>query len=111
MLVIKEFTKCLLEQQTEKILIRLLLQKQSDLGLHCLTKPFWQATSVPNFRTFTVDIKDKISTLCTLLDTIYFDELETKDEDMVLSPDEFIQAFDNIHVAYALHSFFKLIVR
>ena len=28
---------------TGKTLIRLLLQKQSDLGLHCLSSPFWQA--------------------------------------------------------------------
>ena len=27
---------------------------ESDLGLHCLSRPFWQATSVRNFRTFTV---------------------------------------------------------
>ena len=27
-------------KQTEKILIRLLLQKQSDQGLHCLSIPF-----------------------------------------------------------------------
>ena len=26
----------------------------SDLGLHCLSSSFWQATSVRNFRTFTV---------------------------------------------------------
>ena len=32
---------------------RLLLQKQSDLGLRCLSSPLWQATSVRNFRTFT----------------------------------------------------------
>ena len=25
--------------------------QQSDLGLHCLSRPFWQATSDPNFRT------------------------------------------------------------
>ena len=31
-------------------LIRLLLKKQSDLGLHCLSRPFWQATSVQNLR-------------------------------------------------------------
>ena len=37
-----------------KTLIRLLLQKQSDLYLHCSSRPFWQATSVQNFRTFTV---------------------------------------------------------
>ena len=29
--------------------------QQSDLGLHCLSRPFkWQATSAGNFRTFTV---------------------------------------------------------
>ena len=42
--------------QTGKTLISLLLQKQSDLGLTCLSRPFWLATSVPNFRTFTVRI-------------------------------------------------------
>ena len=30
--------------------------KQSDLGLHCLSSPFWYATSVRNFRTFTIGI-------------------------------------------------------
>ena len=35
-------------------LFRLFLQKQSDLGLHCLSRPFWQATSVQNFRTSSV---------------------------------------------------------
>ena len=30
------------------------LQKQSDLGLHCLSRQFWQATSVRNLRNFTV---------------------------------------------------------
>ena len=34
-----------------KTLIRLLL---SDLGLHCFSRPFWQATSARNFRTFTI---------------------------------------------------------
>ena len=34
--------------------IRLLLQKQSDLGLPCLFRPFRQAISVQNFRPFTV---------------------------------------------------------
>ena len=38
----------------EKTLIRLLLKKQSDLGLHYLSRPFWQATSFRNFRTFAV---------------------------------------------------------
>ena len=35
-----EFTKCLCEWETGKTLIRLLLQKQSDLGLHFLSRPF-----------------------------------------------------------------------
>ena len=35
-----EVTKCLSAYQTEKTQIRLLLQKQSDLGLHCLSLPF-----------------------------------------------------------------------
>ena len=39
--------------KTGKTLIRLLLQKQSDLGLHCLSRLVWQATSVRN--TFTVN--------------------------------------------------------
>ena len=30
------------------------IQKQSDLGLHCLSMLLWQSTSVRNFRTFTV---------------------------------------------------------
>ena len=31
-------------------------KKQSDLGLCCLSRPFRQATSVQNFRTFTIII-------------------------------------------------------
>ena len=37
-----------------KTLIRLLLQKQSDLGLHCLSRPIKQAACVQNIWTFTV---------------------------------------------------------
>ena len=29
-------------------------KKQSDLGLYCLSRPFWQTTSVRNFRTFSI---------------------------------------------------------
>ena len=32
------------------------LQKQSGLGLHCLSGHFWQATSVRIFRTSTIVI-------------------------------------------------------
>ena len=42
------------EKQTGKTLIRLLLKKQSDLGLPCLSRLLWQATTVRNFRTFTI---------------------------------------------------------
>ena len=44
--------KSLSEKQTGKTLIRLLLQNQSDLGLPCLSRLFWKATTVQNFRTF-----------------------------------------------------------
>ena len=47
-------SKYLSEYQTEKTLIRLLLQGQSDLGLRCLSRPFWRATDVQNLKTFTV---------------------------------------------------------
>ena len=40
-----EFTNFLSELQIGKTLIRLLLQKQSDLGLPFLSRPFWQASS------------------------------------------------------------------
>ena len=48
-----ELTKCLSEKQTWKSPIRMLLQKQSDLGLPCFSRLLWQATTVANFRTFT----------------------------------------------------------
>ena len=38
-------TKCLSEKQTGKTLIRLLLKKQSGLGLPCLSRLLWQATN------------------------------------------------------------------
>ena len=47
--------KILVRIATGKTLIRLLLQKQSDLGLHCLPKPFLLMTSVQNFRTSTIE--------------------------------------------------------
>ena len=34
------------------------MKKQSDLGLLCLLKPFLQATSVQNFRTFTIEVPE-----------------------------------------------------
>ena len=43
------FQKCLSEYQTDKTLVRLILQKQSHLGLRCLSRPLWRATSVCNF--------------------------------------------------------------
>ena len=41
-----EFTNCSSEKQTRKTLVRLLHQKQSDLGLQCLSGPFWQTISI-----------------------------------------------------------------
>ena len=38
------------------------LKKQSDLSLHCLSRPLWQATSVQNFRTSTI-CKTLVNTL------------------------------------------------
>ena len=35
---------------------RLLHQKQSNLGLHCLSMPLLQATSIQNFRTSTLKL-------------------------------------------------------
>ena len=40
--------------QTASLEALLLLWKQSDLGLLCLSMLFWQVTSVGNFRTFTI---------------------------------------------------------
>ena len=51
--------------------IRLLLQKQSDLSLPCLYRPFWQASSVQNFRTFTVHNKQVVSSTMKVL--VYID--------------------------------------
>ena len=48
--------KCLSEYQTVKTQIRLLLKKQFDLGLHCLSRPLWQASSVENFRICTIHV-------------------------------------------------------
>ena len=44
----------LVNMKTGKTLIRLILQKQSDLCQHCLFRPFWLDTTVRNFRTFLV---------------------------------------------------------
>ena len=44
----------------EETMIRLLLEKQSDLCLHCLSKSFWQATSVRKFRASTVIVDQAI---------------------------------------------------
>ena len=63
-----EFTKCLSVFQTEMTLIRLLLQKQSDLGLHCLSM-----TGVRKFRTSGVYISYYMYFPCLIqLRYIYF---------------------------------------
>ena len=64
-----EFIKCLSEKQSGKPLIRLLLQKQSDLCLLCLSRFFGQTTvfTVRNFRTFTIHVYLNHSILFPLL--------------------------------------------
>ena len=37
-----------------KMLVRIANSEDPDLGLPCMSRPFWQATSVENFRAFTV---------------------------------------------------------
>ena len=39
-----------------RMLVLIANREDPDLGLHCLSMPFWQATSVQNFRTFTLVI-------------------------------------------------------
>ena len=41
---------------SEDLIRLLLLQKQSDLGLCCLSELLWQATSVQNFSTLTIKV-------------------------------------------------------
>ena len=65
-----------------KTLIRLLLQKQSDLGLHCLTRPFCPATSDKNFRTFSVFICNLYKTFIYHLEG--FVQIILKLEDSIL---------------------------
>ena len=36
--------------RTHKMLVRIANREESDLGLHCLSRYFWQATSVQNFK-------------------------------------------------------------
>ena len=50
-LSVLEIANCMSEQQTGKTRIRLFFQKQSDLGLRCLSRHCLQAVSVQNFRT------------------------------------------------------------
>ena len=52
--------KMLVRIANSEDLDRLLLQKQCNLGLHCFSRPFWQASSVGNFRTSTIISKNPI---------------------------------------------------
>ena len=54
-----KFSNILFRADVHKMLVSIANrkdQKQSDLGLHCLSKPFWQAIGVQNFRTFVLTI-------------------------------------------------------
>ena len=37
-----------------KLLVEIAHMEDPDQGLHCLSRPFWQASSVQNFRTFII---------------------------------------------------------
>ena len=76
-----------------KTLIRLLLQKQSDLGLHCLSMPFWQATGVQNFRKFTIVRFRNFNMYNTLIDFVESDHL---------SPDLQVQAYLTLFGWYSI---------
>ena len=71
-----EFIKHLSEEQTGEILIRLHLQKQSDLGLHCLSRHFWQTISVRNFRKFAVSqitsLQSQLSQISSTFNSLLF---------------------------------------
>ena len=55
MLVIRAgIHKTLVRIANREDLDQISFQKQSKLGLCCLSKPYWQATSVQNFRTITI---------------------------------------------------------
>ena len=59
-------------------------QTASDLGLHCLSMLFWQATSVQSFRTFTVPMCFIISVV-SLQDHTYELSLQTPTVDTKLT--------------------------
>ena len=57
MLVIKaESHKMLVRKANREDPDQTAVQKQSDLGLHCLSRPVWQITSVQNVRTSTIPL-------------------------------------------------------
>ena len=63
-------TSYLSNKQTMKTLVRLLL-KQSDLGLHCLARPFFYhlALKIANYHTYTAVIASAVTMIgdeCTL---------------------------------------------
>ena len=44
----------IIRARIHKLLVKIANKEDPDLGLSCLSRPFWEATSVQNFRTFTV---------------------------------------------------------
>ena len=56
-----ELTKYLSEQQAGKILVRLLLKKHSDLGLHCLSGPSWQSKFYNIYRSLQIVLIDLLA--------------------------------------------------
>ena len=54
---------------------RLLLQKQYDLGMHCLSRHIWQATNFQNFRKFTCTCTVNVLKFLTLFLFLFFNKM------------------------------------
>ena len=46
-------------------------EKQSDLGLHCLSRPFWQVADILNFKIFII-ISLVVIAHCPDMPSVYF---------------------------------------
>ena len=67
-----ELSKCLSEKQTEKTLIRLLLQKQSDLVLPCLSRLEKEANILTDYSRLDNDLKEVFTVNVLKFQTVFF---------------------------------------
>ena len=68
-------SKMFIRARIHKMIVRIANREDpdqtADLGLHCSSRPFWQTTSVQNFRTFTVCAFNKLSVIESIV-TLFF---------------------------------------